>query len=431
MIKKGLPEKLIIKNGKVFLVEKRRFEKLDIFIRNGVIEGIEKNIEPFETVEIIDAQDKIVSPGFVDLHTHLREPGREDEETIETGSLCAIAGGFTKICAMPNTEPTIDNAELVEYIIRRSKEIGNAEVYPVGAITKKRKGAELAEIGLMAEKGAVGFSDDGDWVLDSGVMRRALEYSKMFELRVISHAEDPFLSRNGVINEGVISTKLGFYGKPDIAESLAIYRDVELAKYTGGKLHIAHVSTKKGIEIIERAKENGIDVTCEVTPHHLIWTEDELLSFDTNFKVNPPLRTQKDREALILALKEGVIDAIATDHAPHSPEEKEQEFDFAPFGMIGLQTAFSLLYENLVEKGVISLEILLEKLTKGPSEVIFGKFDGIKKGEVAEIVIISLDKEWVFDKQTNLSKSRNSPVFGKRLKGKVEKVIFKNFVYIM
>ncbi len=423
MKKKKENKPILIKNGKVFIAEEKKFKKLDILIENGSIKDVKENIPKEKIFEVINAENKIVSPGFTDLHVHLREPGREDEETIETGTLAAISGGFTKVCAMPNTEPPIDTAELVEYVIRRAKEAGNAEVFPVGAITKKREGTEIAELGLMVEKGAVGFSDDGDWVLDSGVMRRALEYSKMFEVRIISHAEDPYLAKEGVMNEGRVSTRLGLYGKPRISETYAIQRDIELAEYTQGKLHIAHLSTKKGVEIIKKAKERGVEVTCEVTPHHLIWTEEELEDFDTNYKVNPPLRTEEDRTALIEGLKEGVIDAIATDHAPHSPEEKEQEFDYAPFGMIGLQTAFSLLYENLVEKGVISLEILLEKLTIGPLRVLFRKFEGIRRGAKANIVIISLQDEWIFDSSTNLSKSRNSPVFGKKLKGRIKNVI--------
>lgn len=419
-------KKILIKNGNVVSLEEKKIEKKDILIKDGKIEEVGSNIPPKSEYKIINAAEKLVSPGFFDLHVHLREPGREDEETLETGTLTALSGGFTRICCMPNTDPPLDTKENIEYIVRRSKLINRAEIFPIGTVTKGRKGEELAEIGLLVEGGAVGISDNGDWILNSFIMKNALEYTKMYKIPVISHAEDPFFSKEGFINEGRVSTNLGIPGIPRTAEITAIARDIELAKYTQGKLHITHLSTKEGVEFIRRAKKEGLNVTADVTPHHLLFTEDVLYEFDTNFKVSPPLRTQNDREALLEGLKEGIIDAIATDHAPHGSEEKEQEFIKAPSGIIGLQTVFSVLYENLVENRKLDLLELISSLTKKPYEIIFNSFPRITPGEECNLVIIDLNKEWIFNEKTNYSKSKNSPFFGKKLKAKIERVLFKD-----
>jgi len=321
---------------------------------------------------------------------------------------------------MPNTKPPIDSRGLVEFVIRRSKEEKKSEVFPVGAITKGREGRELAEIGDMREGGAIAFSDDGDWVKNSSIMRRALEYSKIFHTVIISHAEDPDLSRLGVANESALSYKLGLRGKPKESEYIAIFRDIALSRLTGGRLHIAHVSTKESAQLIKMAKEEGLPVTAEVTPHHLIFTEENLEIFDPVYKVNPPLRKNEDREFLIEALKEGVIDVIATDHAPHASFEKEDEFLAAPFGMIWLDFAFSALYTFLIQKNKLDLKTVIQSLTTGPSKILgLNDRGSLEKGKRADIVIFDPEKDIEITRNFLKSKAKNTPLFGNKLKGKV------------
>lgn len=411
--------RILIKNGHIVDPRSGKDGVLDILVEDGKIREVNRNLK-VENARVIDCTGKYVFPGFIDMHTHLREPGEEYKEDISTGSNAALHGGFTTVLAMPNTKPPIDSRGLVEFVIRRSKEEKKSEVFPVGAITKGREGRELAEIGDMREGGAIAFSDDGDWVKNSSIMRRALEYSKIFHTVIISHAEDPDLSRLGVANESALSYKLGLRGKPKESEYIAIFRDIALSRLTGGRLHIAHVSTKESAQLIKMAKEEGLPVTAEVTPHHLIFTEENLETFDPVYKVNPPLRKNEDREFLIEALKEGVIDVIATDHAPHASFEKEDEFLAAPFGMIWLDFAFSALYTFLIQKNKLDLKTVIQSLTTGPSKIL-GLDDrgSLEKGKRADIVIFDPEKDIEITRNFLKSKAKNTPLLGKKLKGKV------------
>jgi len=411
--------RILIKNGHIVDPGSGKDGVLDILVEDGKIREVNRNLK-VENARVIDCTGKYVFPGFIDMHTHLREPGEEYKEDISTGSNAALHGGFTTVLAMPNTKPPIDSRGLVEFVIRRSKEEKKSEVFPVGAITKGREGRELAEIGDMREGGAIAFSDDGDWVKNSSIMRRALEYSKIFHTVIISHAEDPDLSRLGVANESALSYKLGLRGKPKESEYIAIFRDIALSRLTGGRLHIAHVSTKESAQLIKMAKEEGLPVTAEVTPHHLIFTEENLEIFDPVYKVNPPLRKNEDREFLIEALKEGVIDVIATDHAPHASFEKEDEFLAAPFGMIWLDFAFSALYTFLIQKNKLDLKTVIQSLTTGPSKIL-GLDDrgSLEKGKRADIVIFDPEKDIEITRNFLKSKAKNTPLFGNKLKGKV------------
>jgi len=408
--------KLLIKNGHVIDPANKIDEELDISIENGKIKGVSKNIKE-GGAETIDAKGKIIAPGLVDMHAHLREPGREDEETLLTASMAAVKGGFTSICAMPNTTPPCDNQGVVGFISSEGKRIGLCNIYVVGTITKGRKGEELAEIGELKTAGVVGLSDDGNSVDNSEIMRRALEYAGMFGLPIIAHCEDRLLSRDGVMNEGFISTLLGLRGIPAISESTRVARELELCAMTKGKLHIAHVSTKRSVELIRDAKKRGINVTCETCPHYFTLTDEAVKTFDTNAKMNPPLREKEDLEAVKQAIKDGTIDSIATDHAPHTEDEKDTDFDSAPFGIIGLETALSLAIMELVNKGILNWTGLIEKMSVSPSLIL-----GLKKGSLsvdsdADVVIIDPDKEWRVDKETLVSKSKNTPFLGKALKG--------------
>jgi len=424
--------KLLIKNGIVVEPAKNLQQQLDILIENGKIIRIAKKIELKEKIEIIDAKNYIVSPGLIDIHTHLREPGNEDEETIATGTKAAAAGGFTTIFCMPNTNPPIDNQATVELVMLKAKNEGLINVLPVGCITKQRKGEELTEIGELKNAGVVAISDDGSSVKNSKIMRRALEYTKMFDLVIISHCEDTDLSKDGVVNEGKVSTLLGLRGIPKEAEEIMVIRDIILASLTQSKLHITHVSTKGSIDFIHQAKKSGIKITCDVTPHHFVLTEDKLLEYpyDTNLKMNPPLRTQEDLDAIIEAIKDDVIDCIASDHAPHTIEEKNKEFDLAPFGIIGLETVLPLCITYLYYKYKIPLIKIIEKLTTNPAKIFGLKTKGkIELGFDADLTIFSLDEEFIVDKF--YSKSTNSPFVGWKLKGKIKyticngKVVYK------
>jgi len=411
--------RILIKNGHIVDPGSGKDGVLDILVEDGKIREVNRNLK-VENARVIDCTGKYVFPGFIDMHTHLREPGEEYKEDISTGSNAALHGGFTTVLAMPNTKPPIDSRGLVEFVIRRSKEEKKSEVFPVGAITKGREGRELAEIGDMREGGAIAFSDDGDWVKNSSIMRRALEYSKIFHTVIISHAEDPDLSRLGVANESALSYKLGLRGKPKESEYIAIFRDIALSRLTGGRLHIAHVSTKESAQLIKMAKEEGLPVTTEVTPHHLIFTEENLETFDPVYKVNPPLRKNEDREFLIEALKEGVIDVIATDHAPHASFEKEDEFLAAPFGMIWLDFAFSALYTFLIQKNKLDLKTVIQSLTTGPSKILgLNDRGSLEKGKRADIVIFDPEKDIEITRNFLKSKAKNTPLFGNKLKGKV------------
>lgn len=415
--------KYLLKGGRVFDPRENLDDVLDIRIEDSRIKEIGKDLKTLDS-EVINANGLYVFPGFIDLHAHFREPGEEYKEDLETGARSAIYGGFTTVCIMPNTKPPIDNPELVASLIEKSRELNLAKIFPIGTITKNRGGEVLSEMVQMAKKGAVAFSDDGNWVSDSGVMRRALEYTKLTKRPIISHTEDKTLSRMGSMNEGKVSYSLGIRGIPGESESIAVFRDISLVRLAQGRLHIAHISTRESLDLLKIAKLDGLWVTGEVTPHHLLFTEENLLDFDTNYKVNPPLRTDEDRKALIQGIKEGVIDAIATDHAPHASFEKEVEFDSAPPGMIGLQTAFSSLFTFLVLKDELELSTLISSLTWRPASIFGFKDTGkIKVGLQADLALFDLNDTWEVERENLMSRSKNTPLLGKRLRG-VPKFVF-------
>jgi len=413
---------ILIKRGKIVDPILKSEKVLDILIEEDKVKKIGSNIKASKA-RIIEAEGKVIIPGLVDLHTHLRQPGREDEESIQTGTQAAAKGGFTTICCMPNTNPPIDTPALVEYIYQEAKKSAVVEVLPIGAISYRREGKRLSEMGRLKKAGVVGFSDDGKWVVDSHLMRRALEYVRMLDLPIISHCEDPYLSKNGVMNEGYWSTVLGLPGIPAQAETIAIFRDLSLVKLTGSRLHIAHVSTKEGVKLIKKAKSENLKVTCEVTPHHLCLSDEAVKTFDTNTKVNPPLRTNEDIEALKKGLKEGIIDVIATDHAPHSPEEKELEYPLAPFGIIGLETALSIAIKELVKPGLLTFPEVIAKLTINPSRILGIDRGVIREGGIANLVIVDLSAWWEVKEEEIFSLSKNTPFIGWHLPGKVETTI--------
>lgn len=409
--------KLLIKGGRVIDPANKIDDTLDILIDKEKIVSVEKNISA-SGCQVIEAKGKVVAPGFIDMHVHLREPGREDEETISSGTKAAAAGGFCSVVSMANTNPAVDNQEVVKFILRRALEEGTVSVYPVGAVTKGLKGEELAEIGELKEAGAVAISDDGEPIRSSFLMRCGLEYSKKFGLPLISHCEDKDLSQGGVMDEGLNSTILGLPGTPHQAEEIMVTRDIKLAELTGGKLHIAHLSTAGGIELLREAKKKGLRVSGEATPHHFSLTSDAVKGYDPNTKTNPPLRSKEDVEAIIKGIADGIIDAIASDHAPHSLEEKEVEYDLAPSGIVGLETAIALSLNFLCHQRKINLVEIIKKFTVGPAKILGLDEGTLSIGAKANVTILDLQKEWVVDKDKFLSLSRNTPFHGMRLKGK-------------
>ena len=380
---------------------------------------------PQTDYSILHAEGLIVCPGLIDLHCHLRQPGFEEKETIATGTRAAARGGFTTICCMPNTNPPLDNQTAIDYVKSKAATEGVVRVLPIGCISKDRKGEELAKMGELASAGVIAYSDDGEPVENSRLMRQALENSRAFSLPVIDHCENVTLAKDGQMNEGVLSTRLGLRGIPAAAEETMVARDLALAQLTGARLHIAHVSTEGSVELIRRGKNNGIKVTAEVTPHHLTLTEEEVIDYDTNAKVNPPLRTKRDIQALIQGLKENVIDIIATDHAPHTEADKRCEFALAPSGISGLETALGSLM-HLVHDGQLALTTLIAKLTCEPAKIInYDKLGTLKIGAPADITIFDPDKEWVVNPKTFASKGKNTPLAGSVLKGKVMATIYE------
>lgn len=399
-----------------------------VHVKDGRIAGVGLGEPPasLSADETIDARGMVVTPGFIDLHVHLREPGEESKETIETGCRAAVRGGFTSVVAMPNTVPPVDHAALVKFIYLEAQRVKLANVFPAGCISRGRAGTEMADIGELVAAGCVAITDDGAPVMDSGLLRRAMEYAQMFEIPVIEHCEDLLLNNAGVMNEGFYSTKLGLRGIPTAAEEVMIARDLIIAEYTGGRLHIAHVSTAAGVRMIRDAKARGVRVTCEVTPHHLTLTDAAVCDYDTNFKMNPPLRSEADRQALVAGLADGTIDAIATDHAPHSATSKDVEFDQAPNGVIGLETALPVVYTKLVREGNLSLMRMVEALTSGPARVLGKRGQGkgtLKPGADADIVIWDTTAAYVIDAEAFHSKSRNTPFNGWKVWGRVERTI--------
>lgn len=410
--------KLLIRGGRVIDPSQQMDRTADLLIEDGRVKSIADSLTEAGT-EVFDATGLIVAPGFVDLHVHLREPGEEYKETIASGAASAVAGGFTSICAMPNTRPVNDNASVTRFIIEKAREAGLARVYPVGAITRESKGEELAEMAEMKEAGAVAVSDDGRPVMDSQVMRHAMEYARDHGLVVVDHCQDLHLAAGGVMNEGRYSTLLGLKGMSRAAEESHVARDLMLAELTGARVHIAHISTAGSVEMVRRAKKQGLAITCEVTPHHLALTEAAVVGFDTNTKMNPPLRSEEDRLALIEAVRDGTIDAIATDHAPHHSDEKMLEYDRAPSGVVGLETALGVALTVLHHSGAVPLARIIEMLTIGPARAFSLAGGTLEEGSAADITVFDVEREWTVDPLTFKSKSRNTPFAGWRLRGKV------------
>ena len=410
--------KLLIKGGRVIDPSQPIDQISDLLIEDGRVKSIGESLRD-DGASVIDANGLVVSPGFIDLHVHLREPGEEYKETIASGAAAAAAGGFTSICAMPNTKPVNDNASVTRFIIDKAREANLARVYPVGAITRESKGEELAEMAEMKAAGAVAVSDDGRPVMNSQVMRHAMEYARDHGLIVVDHCQDLHLAAGGVMNEGRNSTLLGLKGMSGAAEELHVARDLRLAELTGARVHIAHISTAGSVEMVRRAKREGLAVTCEVTPHHLALTDAAVLGFDTNKKMSPPLRSEEDRVALIEAVRDGTIDAIATDHAPHHLDEKMFEYDRAPFGVVGLETALGVALMVLYHSGSIPLARIIEMMTFGPARAFSLPGGTLTKGASADITVFDPDCEWTVDPKKFKSKSRNTPFAGARLRGSV------------
>lgn len=411
--------RMLFKNVTLIFPEKNIEDIGDLYVEDGVIKKIGKDMHINGNVEVVEGKDKILVPTLIDIHVHLREPGYEWKETIETGSKAAVAGGFTAVCCMPNTNPPIDNKEMVRFIYEKSERIGLIRVYPIGAITKGREGKELSEIGDMYMAGAKGFSDDGNCVINSEVLRCALEYSKIFDVPIIEHAEDVNLTLDGSVNWGKTATLLGLKGMPWVAEASIVARDVFLASFTEAKIHIAHVSCWQSLEMIKWGKDKGINVTCEVTPHHLVLTEDYVKEtlYDTNTKMNPPLRTKEDQEALWDGIKNDVIDIIATDHAPHHIDDKMVEYNLAEFGISGLETAIPLIITYGYYERRIPLVKLFRKMSYNPAQLMNLPYIPLDENVPANFTVIDLSLEKKVNKNEFYSKGKNTPFDGWRLKG--------------
>ena len=394
----------------------------DLLIANGVVEAHGRLGEvrrDGDALEVIECEGRVISPGFIDVHCHLREPGREEVETIATGARAAAAGGFTAVCAMPNTDPVTDNQAAVGFIIRQAQRAGGARVYPIGAISIGQQGATLAEFGEMVGAGAVAVSDDGKPVVSAQLMRTALEYARTYGIPVADHCEDPTLAAGGAMNEGLMSARLGLRGIPAEAEEIMAIRDILLARLTGGHIHLCHMSTKGSVELIRWGKERGIKVTAEVCPHHLSLTEEAVEGYDTNAKMNPPLRTAADVAALQEAVKDGTIDVIATDHAPHHYDEKEREFADAPNGIVGLETALAVNLTWLVHRNVVDLPTLIERMSTAPAKLFTLPGGTLRRGAPADVTVFDPDVAWTVDPAQFKSKGRNSPYAGQTLRGRV------------
>jgi len=408
--------KILIKNARI--LQGKTLKKTDILIERKKIAMIQAEIDK-PADKVIDAKGACVFPGFIDLHVHLRDPGQTYKEDIVSGTQAAAHGGYTAVCAMPNTEPVTDNIASVEYIQLRAKEHGHARVYVVGAITKKSMGEEISEMATMKSGGIVAVSDDGKCVQNARLMLSCMRYASNFNIPLIIHAEDYSLAGKGQIHAGKVATQVGLSGISGLAEEVIIARDIMLAESVGARLHIAHISTARSIEMVRDAKNRGLDVTCEVTPHHLILTDEACLNFDTNTKMKPPLRSEKDRQACIKGLIDGTIDCIATDHAPHADFEKVREFDQAPFGIIGFETAFPALYHHLVKPGIVMLERVLEAYSTVPAKLLGLPDNELKAGNAADVTIVDLQAQSHITEEFILSKGKNTPWLDKSLSGKV------------
>ena len=423
--------KILIKNGRVIDPANGRDEVLNILVEDGIISEVGTDLEADGiNMEVIDASGKVVVPGLVDMHVHLREPGFEYKEDIETGTRAAIAGGVTSVACMPNTKPVTDNAAIITFIKSRAKEAGYADVYPVGAVSKGLEGKELAEIGEMKFAGAVAVTDDGRPVSDSGLMRRAMEYANMFDIKVISHCEDIPLANEGYMNEGAVATELGLRGISRASEEVMVSRDIIIAEAIDAPVHIAHISTRGSVELIRHAKQRGVKVTCETCPHYFSLTDKACEGYNTNAKMNPPLRTDDDVEAIKEGLKDGTIDCIVTDHAPHHIDEKNCEFGDAMNGIIGLETSLGLGIKCLVNEGVLTLSELIEKMSVNPSDILGISKGTLGEGKIADIAIFDPSKTWTVKADELLSKSKNTPYDGWELFGKPEYVIARGKILV-
>ena len=419
---KKLPKKLVLQGGTILDPLSGRSKKGNVVIEQNKIKSV-GSAGGAKGETMIDCSGLVITHGFCDVHVHFREPGREDKETLQTGSRAALAGGFTRVCIMPNTSPPLDSPESIRFVVEKAEECP-VHIHPIGAVTKGQKGQELTEIQAIISEGAVALSDDGLPISDAQVMRLALEYTSMFDKPVINHAEDECLRNNGLMHEGEISTRLGLAGNPSLAEAIMIQRDLELANMIQTKLHVPHVTSASGAANIRRMKKLNSNITAEVTPHHLFFNDQALLEYNTNFKVAPPIRAENDRKELIKAVKDGTFDCIATDHAPHTIEEKEATFELAPFGMIGLESCFGAVNKVLD----MPLKELLKLLTVNPRRVMGFEEDLFTIGCAAELTIIDPDQEWIFKEQNIYSKSRNTPFIGEKLIGKVRFTISKGYI---
>ncbi|TDO92125.1 dihydroorotase [Halanaerobium saccharolyticum] len=410
--------KTLIKNGSVYDSKNGLTGKYDILIEGNKIFEINKEITN-QGYEVIDAEGEIIIPALIDIHTHLREPGYEEKETVKTGCEAAAAGGFSAVAAMPNTKPIADNPAVVEHLKLKSEKAA-VRVYPIGSITQDSKGEVLSEIGTLAKTGVKALSDDGNPVMNSEIMRRAMEYASAFDLPIIDHCEDENLSQDGVMHEGYYSTIFGLKGIPAAAEDIMVARDIVLAEMTGIHLHIAHLSTEGSLNLVKDAKDRGVNVTFEVTPHHLLLTDKEVGDYNPDTKVHPPLRSERDKNVLVEALKAGEIDVLATDHAPHTFEDKLGEFDYAAFGISGLETALALLYHNFIKTEIIGWDDLLRMYYYNPGKILNIESEGLKQGARADLLIFNPEREWTVDKNKFKSKGKNTPFAGQKLSGKNE-----------
>ncbi|HIC63298.1 MAG TPA: dihydroorotase [Gemmatimonadetes bacterium] len=415
--------KALLKSGRVVDPSQGLDEILDLLLVDGIVASIGKDISGPEDADVIDCSGLIVSPGLIDVHVHLREPGEEHKETIATGVQAAVAGGYTAVCAMPNTDPPIDDPAAVGFIVAEGRKAQAARVYPVGCISVQRAGENLAPIGEMVDAGAVAITDDGNPVMNSGLMRLALEYAQAFGIPVVDHPEDLGLSAGRHMNESIVSTRLGLAGKPNAAEEVHIVRDLLLAELTGGQIHLQHISTEFGVDAIRQAKARGVRVTAEASPHHLVLTEEAVEGYRTEAKMNPPLRTAKDVAAVRAGLADGSLDVIATDHAPHHYDEKESAFEDAPNGLVGLETAVGIIMTDIVSEGVIDIATMIDRMSCGPARA-FGLPGGtLSEGALGDVTVIDPDLSWTVDPNAFRSKSRNTPFTGRELKGASNRTI--------
>jgi dihydroorotase len=419
---------ILIRGGRVIDPSRNTDEVTDLFVADGKVQALGRDLGRPDDALVVEAAGKVVAPGLIDLHVHLREPGQEDVETVATGAMAAAAGGFSAVCAMPNTDPVTDNQAAVGFIVSQAQRAAKARVYPIGAVSLGQKGQQLAEFGELVGAGAVAVSDDGKPVASSHLMRTALEYARTFGIPVADHCEEPTLAAGGVMHEGIVSTRLGLKGIPAAAEEIMVARDILLAELTGGHVHLCHMSTRGSVALIRRAKEQGLRVTAEACPHHFTLTHEACEGYNTNAKMNPPLREPEDREAIRQGLRDGTIDVICTDHAPHHYDAKEREFDDAPNGIIGLETALGLAVTELVETGLLSLAGLVTRMSVMPARIFKLPGGTLAPGASADVVVLDPVVGWTVQPEEFFSKSRNTPFAGRRLKGRAETTIVRGQV---